>query len=366
MAGFIRGLELGRLFYQDAVKPILDSTLPGLRYAAALIGSGSEILGFDTELSSDHHWGPRVMLFLGEEDFDLHRSGIDQALRNGLPYRFHGYSTNFTLPDPKDNNTQRLQDIESGPINHRVEIVTIRAYLLAYLDFDIHDEIEAADWLTFPEQKLLTITAGAVYHDEVGLQAVRERLRYYPHDVWLYLLASGWARIGQEEHLMGRAGSVSDEIGSAIIGSRLVRDLMRLCFLMEKKYAPYPKWFGTAFNRLKSAGVLSPILRKALLAETWQEREKNLSAAYEAVARMHNSLGITEPLAEQVSNFFGRPFLTIEVGGNFASAISERISDPVLKLIARRPLIGSIDQFSDSSDILSAPRWRRTLRKLYE
>jgi hypothetical protein len=35
---------------------------------------------------------------------------------------------------------------------------------------------------------------------------------------------------------MGRAGYVGDELGAALIGSRLVRDMMRLCFLMERQY----------------------------------------------------------------------------------------------------------------------------------
>ena len=67
------------------------------------------------------------------------------------------------------------------------------------------------------------------------------------------MMASGWQRIGQEEHLTPHAGSVGDELGSALIGSRLVRDIMSLCFLMEKRYAPYAKWFGTAFLRLECA-----------------------------------------------------------------------------------------------------------------
>jgi len=49
-------------------------------------------------------------------------------------------------------------------------------------------------------------------------------LRYSAALIWLYLLASAWSRIGQEEHLMGRAGSVADEIGSAIIASRRLFD----------------------------------------------------------------------------------------------------------------------------------------------
>ena len=124
---------------------------------------------------------------------------------------------------------------------------TLAGFFRHYIEFDISAEIEPTDWLTFGEQKLRTITAGEVFHDDLGLEAIRTRFAYYPRDVWLYMLASGWQRIGQEEHLMWRAGYVGDEIGSTIIAGRLVRDLMRLCFLMERQYAPYPKWFGTAF-----------------------------------------------------------------------------------------------------------------------
>lgn len=165
---------------------------------------------------------------------------------------------------------------------------------------------------------------------------------------------------------MGRAGMLDDEIGSAIIGSRLVRDVMRLCFLMERRYAPYAKWFGKAFNELKCAEDLSPILRRVLLAEAWQEREKYLAAAFECVAEMHNRLRITETLPAKVSKFFGRPFLVINVNAGFADAIRARITDPAVQRIAARRLIGSIDQISDNTDLLSDPRWRSTLRRLYE
>ena len=72
---------------------------------------------------------------------------------------------------------------------------------------------------------------------------------------------------------------------------------MGLCFLMERQYAPYPKWFGTAFARLACAGELSPTLLKPLRAKTWQQREAALTAAYEHLAAMHNALQITEPLS---------------------------------------------------------------------
>jgi hypothetical protein len=366
MSDFIPGLELSRLFHVEAVKPILDANFPGLRYAAARIDGGSEVLGFDTEMSADHDWGTRLMIFLDEDDFAEYREAINETLRHQLPHIFRGYSTNFGAPDPDDNGTRLLEDVEDGAVNHRVEILTIRGFFLDYLDFDLRQPIEPADWLTFPEQKLRTITTGAIYHDGIGLQTAVDVFRYYPKDVWLYLLASGWNRIGQEEHLMGRAGSVGDEIGSAIIAARLVRDLMRLCFTMEKRYAPYAKWFGKAFSQLKCADELSPVFKKVLAAETWQEREKYLARAYEYVAETHNALEITEPLPAKADTFFTRPFLVIHLKGNFAGAISRQITDPAVKRLAERQIVGSIDQFSDSTDILSDPQWRAVLRKLYD
>lgn len=353
---FLPGLQLCRLFYEEVVAPLLTANFPDLRYSAALIGSGSEVLGFDTEMSSDHCWGPRVLLFLEAADYDRLREPIEAALCCDLPRRFRGFATYFDRP----------QAPQGASDHHRIEMWTVPGFFQDYLGFDIQQEIAPADWLTFPEQKLRTITAGAVYADGTGLQAVRERFTYYPHDVWLYLLAAGWTRIGQEEHLMGRAGSVGDEIGAAIIASRLVRDLMRLCFLMEKQYAPYPKWFGTAFARLACAPELSPVLRRVQRAETWQERQEHLAAAYEIVAALHNRIGITSPRPTKAEAFFNRPFKVIELGGSFAEAIKECIRDPVVQRIASRRLIGSVDQFSDSTDLLSEAGWRRTLHQLYE
>lgn len=366
MRQFIPGLRLSRLFFEQAVKPIVERTTPGLEYSAALIGSGSEVLGFDDEVSADHHWGPRVMLFLKESVYDRARDPICKAMSEQLPPVFMGYSTNFSEPNPNDNNTQLLKPVESGPVNHRIDVFTIRGYLLSYLNFDIDGEIEAADWLTFPEQKLRTITGGEVFEDKVGLENVRSRFSYYPKDVWLYLLASGWARIGQEEHLMGRAGLAGDEIGSALIATRLVRDVMRLCFLIEREYAPYPKWFGTAFRRLACANRIAPHLEAVLRSATWQEREKHLVPAYEQIAAMHNDLRITEPLPAKADNFFGRPFKVIELVGGFSKAIMAQITDPDVKRIATRKPIGSVDQFSDSTDLLADSQWRPVLKRLYE
>ena len=99
-----------------------------------------------------------------------------------------------------------------------------------------------------------------------------------------------------------------------------------------------------------------------MLAESWREREQSLSQAYEAVAEMHNGLGITKTLPAKVSNFFGRPFKVIHAE-QFTSAIKAQIQD---ENVRRIPVdIGSIDQFSDSTDLIEHTELRGRLKVLY-
>lgn len=358
------GLKLSEAFYQEAVRPLLDLHFPNLPHAAALIGPGSEVLGYDDAMSTDHHFGPRVMLFLHREDHLRYATELWTMLSYQLPLTFYGYPTNFSTPDPNDNGVQHLHLVESAPVNHRVEILTVGGFLADYMGVDLDAPLTPADWLTLPQQKLRTLVDGALFHDAVGLETARQRFAWYPHDLWRYLLAAGWARIGQEEHLMGRAGLVGDELGSALIGARLVRDVMRLCFLMERVYAPYPKWFGTAFRRLACGPELLTVLEEALHARSWQEREKHLVVAYENLAGLHNALGLTKEMPEQARQFFGRPFHVMALHG-FADELLKNITDPAVQTLAQYPPIGAIDHVSDNTDLLENLVWRPALRCLY-
>ena len=361
---FIPGRDLCGAFYREAVAPLLAAYASDLPYAAALIGSGSEVLGFDDAMSTDHHWGPRVMLFLTPADHAQHAAAIHELLRQRLPTSFRGYPTNFSTPDPTDNGVQLLVHVASGPVNHRVTMETVAGFFQDYMAVDVATPLTPADWLTIPQQKLRTIAAGAVFHDDIGLADVCARFASYPHDVWLYQMAATWARIGQEEHLMGRAGYAGDELGAALIGARLVHDVMYLCFLQERTYAPYPKWFGTAFARLDCAAALQPTLTAALAARTWQEREAALIPAYEAVARQHNALDVTPPLPATTRSFFGRPWQVIALHG-FADALAVAVTDPAVAAIARRTRMGGIDLISDNTDLREDTELRPKLAALY-
>ena len=361
MPEFIPGLKLSEMFYHEAVRPLLDRHFNGLAHSAASIGSGSDVIGFDTPLSTDHGWGPRLALFLPQgAEYERLCQPIDEVLRSRLPYTFHGYATNFDQESP--HGVFWMVETSSGPVNHQVQITNPGLFFNSYLGFDPAQAIGVLDWLTCPEQRLLTITSGKVFHDDLGLQAIQAKLAYYPHDVWLYIMAAAWMKISQEEPFMGRNGDVGDDNGSRILAARLVQNLMHLAFLVERQYAPYSKWFGSGFMRLKCSTQLSPIFSRVLAASDWLERQLYLSQAYTILAEMHNALQITPPLDPCVSNFHERPYLVIH-GERFSDALMQEVKSEEVRRLPRN--IGSINQFVDSTDVADHLEHCRQLKNLY-
>ncbi len=175
-------------------------------------------------------------------------------------------------------------------------------------------------------------------------------------------MRSSWRRVGHLEAFVGRTGEVGDGLGSRLIAASLARDLMRLCFLTERRYAPYAKWFGTAFSRLRCATELGPHLEGVLAAESWKEREAHLSRAYETVARMHNELGVAPPLETGVTPFHGRPYLVLHAE-RFAAALEEAVTDQRVRSLPQG--VGSADQLTDSTDVLARPEIYGRLGALY-
>ena len=128
MPDFVPGLELARAFYADAVAPLLD----GQPHSAALIGSGSEVLGFDTERSTDHGWGPRLKVFVDAGEADAVRDAVER----GLPDEFRGRPTRFGW--------------DEVPVTHHVEVAELGAWLESHIGFDPRGGISTRQWLCAP------------------------------------------------------------------------------------------------------------------------------------------------------------------------------------------------------------------------
>jgi hypothetical protein len=327
---FVPGIELARAYYDEVAAPLIGD----VPHAAARLGWGSDVLGYDTERSTDHGWGPHLHVFVDAAEVDAVRGRVFR----GLPPEFRGWPTHFGWDDT--------------PEQPWVEVRPLYEWLIRHLGCDPRPRPSSLQWLLLPQQLLLGVVGGGVFHDDSGeLTALRSELEWYPDDLWLWLLACQWQRIGQEEPFVGRTFEVGDALGSSVIASRLTRDVMRLCFLLERTYAPYSKWFGTAFSKLDAAAEVAPLLESG-----------DLVGAYEAVARRHNALGVTAEVEPTRRPFYGRPFIVLHAD-RFAEACLARVQDPWLRSL---PRIGSIDQWSDSTDVLSKPALLPRLAAAYD
>jgi hypothetical protein len=291
-------------------------------------------------------------------------AALDAELKKRLPGVFHGYAVGFSDPDPLDGGTQVPLPSDAGPANHLVEITTTNAYFHRYLGLDVKNGIGLLDWLTFPEQRLLELTSGEVFHDPPGeLTRLRKELSYYPADIWLYKMACQWQKLFQQEAFVGRCAESGDPVGMKIVAARLTRDIMRLCFLMERRYAPYEKWLGTAFARLACSAEATPRIMRALEGTDYQPIEQNLAELYGMLGQMHNALGVTDPLDTSPRHFFHRPYMVIRAD-RFSNALLGAIGSSAVRDISIR--IGAIDQFADSTDFIeNVDMYRKSLR-LYE
>jgi hypothetical protein len=349
---FLPGLQLSRAFYDEVVRPLLAD----VRHSAARVGPGSEVLGFDTPRSADHEWGPRLEVFLSPADAGRIPE-LDRRLSDRLPRSFHGWPTHFE-PVAGDH-TGRMAPTD-GPLRHRVAITTVEAWCRDRLGLDPRAGLGPADWLATSTQALAEATAGAVFHDGLReLAPLRAALAWYPPVVWRYVLACQWRRIAQEEAFVGRAGEVGDELGSAVVAARLVRDLVRLALLLHRRYPPYSKWLGSAFAALPVARDLEPVLRGALAAGTWRERERYLGTAYEALAALQNDTGLAPPVDPTTRPYFDRPFQVLGAD-RFADALLAAVTDPA---VAALPRVGAVDQHADNTDLLTDPRRARAVAR---
>jgi hypothetical protein len=326
---FIPGIELNEGFYIDIVKPLLDREFPELKYTASLIGYGSDVLGYDNRTSMDHNWGPRLQIFLSENDFEVLSGSLTKLFQYNLPFEYKGFPTNYTAP--RYDQTQSMESTTKYPVNHQIEVHTLSSYLNQYLGVENVAGITLREWLSFTDINLLEITRGEVFHDGLGeLKSIREKLSFYPFEIWLLRLAALWRCIENEEPFVGRCKENNDFLGVKTISARLINYIMKICFYLEKEYIPYSKWIGTAFKRLKSYPAVEPYLKRVLCENDPKKIENYLGAAYEIIVELHNERTDLPRLNNKIQYFFGRPYKVI-FAETIVQKLNEAIKDKYLK-----------------------------------
>lgn len=270
------------------------------------------MLGLDDEVSADHDWGPRVTLFVHPA-----ASAEARTIERDLPASFHGVSRHFGAP------------AGGAPWVHPFEVATVEKYFIAWIGFTDASEAALVDWLARPAMSFLAVTAGAVFHDGFGeLTSARAAAAFYPDDVWRWLVACQWRRIGEEEPFIERTARAGDAVGSRIVLGRVVRDTIRLAFLLERRYAPYSKWLGAAFATLPLSTELAPILAAAMSGDGGTGTPA-IGDALEVLGAVTNErLGLqVDPTRRR---YFSRA-MTVAPASDFVDATLATVADPHIR-----------------------------------
>jgi len=137
---------------------------------------------------------------------------------------------------------------------------------------------------------------------------------------------------------------------------------------LERRYAPYAKWFGTAFQRLACSAQLYEPLGRMLAARTLDDRERAWTIVVERTLALHEHHQLLARGRYAPADVYaGRRGIGIPAFGpssihDLVAELRSHITDP--EVLALPPRLGSINQMFAVRDLEDdAPRWRTWFRR---
>ena len=248
----MNGLELSKAFYEQFGAPMLHEQFPDEErcIAVGLLGSGSECLGYDDEISQDHDFEPGFCLLLPGEDVIDRRTAfqLERAYAK-LPKEFMGFRRSALAP--------------VGGARHGV----LRTSEFFTEKVGAPDGVLTVDqWLKLPQQALLEATGGQLFRDDLGaVTAIRAALSAMPEDARRKRLSGQlllMAQAGQYNYL--RCLKHGEPAAAQLAVNEFVKSCIETVFLLNRAYAPYYKWSFRAMRRLKTLSLTAETLEYLL------------------------------------------------------------------------------------------------------
>lgn len=247
----MKGLELSRRFYEEYGRPALEGFPEALPLiSVGLMGSGSECLGYDDEVSRDHDFEPGFCIFIPDESIlDRRTAFLLERAYAKLPKEFLGYKRS-----------------PLSPVGGNRHGVILLSDFVESKTGTPDGRLSVGKWLTVPEQSLLELTNGEVFFDGSGeLTEIRSRLSYLPEDVRLKKLAGELLIMCQSgQYNYPRCIGRGETAAAQLCINEFVKAAMHTVFLLNKRYMPYYKWSFRALRELEALSALAPDLEELI------------------------------------------------------------------------------------------------------
>ena len=305
----MQGLEISKKYYEEYGLPMLKEQFPGLMplVACGLFGSGSECLGFDDETSQDHDFEPGFCIFIpGEDKVDRRTAFLLERAYSKLPKEFMGFRRSLMSPvGGARHGVQRTEEFFTEKISSPDGILTI------------------SQWLSLPEQSLLECTNGEIFTDDYGeISQIRERLAFYPEDIFLKKLAGQlllMAQSGQYNYM--RCLSHGETAAAQLAVNEFVKSTISVLFLLNRRYQPYYKWSFRALRQLPKLSILAELLEYLLITDNVGDQAEEKYNVMESICS-----DVIDELMDQK--------LTQAICGDLekhAYSVNDLISDPEIR-----------------------------------
>lgn len=305
----MKGLELSRAYFESHGLPMLkeqfSEVMPFL--SAGLVGSGSEVLGYDDEISEDHDFEPGFCLLLpGEDIIDRRTAFLLERAYAKLPKEFMGYQRSMIGPvGGARHGVLRMDEFFQEKIGSPDGILSV------------------GQWLSLPEQTLAEVTGGEVFFDGLGeVTKIRERLKYYPEDIRLKKLAGELLIMAQSGQYNYQRCLKHGEKGAAQLAAiEFAKSTMHTVFLLNRVYEPYYKWSFRAMRELPVLSLEAELLEYLI---TTDNEEEMAEAKYDVI----------EGIAADVIDVLIEQGLTKAICGDLekhAYSVNDQIQDPEIR-----------------------------------
>ena len=244
------------------------------RICLALVGVGSECLGFDDEISEDHDFSSRCQLFLDDSDYKTYKSDLESSLK--------------IFCKDLESLTSNLKDVN-------VEIMPISNFYKYYTLFENGPKTES-EYRKVPMDLLCVATNGKVFLDNLGkFSEIRNRLlNFYPEDIRLKKIAFQLNKMAQSgQYNYSRMIKRGDTVAANIAQGEFVKHYLEFVHLLNKKYMPFYKWSYRSACSLEILGNFTQENLKKLSEASIYEKESLIEEICLTVVNTLNELGLS-------------------------------------------------------------------------